>query len=43
LEACLHKAFGKYKCKALNKPLMLNHFLKTIMSFQLFFQLGSPK
>ena len=27
LEACLHKAFGKYKLKALKKPLMLNHFL----------------
>ena len=23
----LHKALDKYKCKALNKPLMLNHFL----------------
>ena len=27
LEACLHKAFDKYKLKALKKPLMLNHFL----------------
>ena len=43
LETCLHKAFDKYKLKALNKPLMLNHFLKSIMSFQLFFQLVSPK
>jgi hypothetical protein len=38
MEACLHKAFGKYKLKALNKPLMLNHFLYTLYKLSCSFQ-----
>ena len=38
LEACLHKALDKYKCKALKKSLMLNHFLYTLYKLSCSFQ-----